>query len=239
VKWGLVSRNAAALADLPRAARFKIRHLDPQEAQAFLAAAKKNSLGPLFSVALAVGLRLGEALALSWDAVDLKAKTVSVSRALQRVDGKLTFVEPKSERSRRKVSLPAFSVTALERHRTAQRKARMLAGSRWQTSTLVFTTGVGTPLDERNVRRAFEAILTAAKLPPMRIHDLRHTCASLLLVQGVHARVVMETLGHSQISITMDTYSHVMPALGAEAAEKMHSLLTRRPGGVKTGVKTA
>jgi integrase len=103
----------------------------------------------------------------------------------------------------------------------------------------VFTTGIGTALDERNVRRAFKSILDAAKLPKMRIHDLRHTCASLLLAQGVHPRVVMETLGHSQISITMNTYSHVMPALGAEAAEKMHGAVTSTPVGVKSGVKTA
>lgn len=93
-------------------------------------------------------------------------------------------------------------------------------------SGLVFTTSIGTALDERNVRREFRAILDAAKLPVMRIHDLRHTCASLLLAQGVHPRVVMETLGHSQISITMDTYSHVMPALGVEAAQKMSAALT-------------
>jgi integrase len=91
-----------------------------------------------------------------------------------------------------------------------------------------------TPLDERNVRREFDAILDSAKLPAMRIHDLRHTCASLLLAQDVHPRVVMETLGHSQISLTLDTSSHVMPALGAEAATKMHLLV-----GVKRGVKRA
>jgi integrase len=89
----------------------------------------------------------------------------------------------------------------------------------------VFTSSIGTGLDERNVRREFEDILKAAHLQPMRIHDLRHTCASLLLAQGVHPRVVMETLGHSQISITMDTYSHVMPVLGEEAAQKMNAVV--------------
>jgi integrase len=90
---------------------------------------------------------------------------------------------------------------------------------------LVFTSSLGTPLYERNVRREFETILMAAGLPSMRIHDLRHTCASLFLAQGVHPRVVMETLGHSQISLTLDTYSHVMPALGVEAAAKMDLLV--------------
>jgi len=89
----------------------------------------------------------------------------------------------------------------------------------------VFTSTSGTPLDERNVRRAFKDILAAAKLPRIRIHDLRHTCASLLLAQGVHPRVVMETLGHSQISLTLDTYSHVLPALQQEAARQIDTLL--------------
>jgi integrase len=143
-------------------------------------------------------------------------------------------VEPKSERSRRTVSLPDFAITALKRKRTAQKEDRLKAGSKWNDSGLVFTSSIGTPLDERNVRRAFDDILKAAKLPAMRIHDLRHTCASLLLAQGVHPRVVMETLGHSQISLTLDTYSHVLPALGAEAATKMDLLV-----GVKRGVKGA
>jgi integrase len=121
--------------------------------------------------------------------------------------------------------LPEFAVTALNRQRAAQRKLKFADGSKWVESNMVFTSSIGTALDERNVRREFEAILNKANLPPMRIHDLRHTCASLLLAQGVHPRVVMETLGHSQISITMDTYSHVMPALGAEAAQKMNAAL--------------
>ncbi|HZT77374.1 MAG TPA: site-specific integrase [Vicinamibacterales bacterium] len=240
LKWGLVMRNAAELAEVPRAARPEIRTLDGKQAKAFLAAAKKNTLGPLFSVALAVGLRLGEALGLGWQDVDLKAKTLRVRRAVQRTKKGLAFVEPKSERSYRTVSLPEFAVTALKRQQTAQRAARLKAGTHWFESGLVFTTSIGTALDERNVRREFNAILEAAQLPPMRIHDLRHSCASLLLGQGVHPRVVMETLGHSQVSITLDTYSHVLPALGAEAAAKMNAAVTT-PNviGVKSGVKTA
>jgi integrase len=157
--------------------------------------------------------------------VNLKTGAVRVRRALQRTKEGLRFVEPKSERSRRTVSLPAFAVTSLERQRTAQKKAKLAAGTKWVESGLVFTTTIGTALDERNVRRDFRAILDAANLPLMRIHDLRHTAASLLLAQGVHPRVVMEILGHSQISITMDTYTHVMPSLGDEAAEKMQKAL--------------
>ena len=107
---------------------------------------------------------------------------------------------------------------------------RLKAGSKWQDIGLVFTSSTGTALDERNVRREFAAMLKAAELLAMRIHDLRHTCASLLLARGVHPRVVMETLRHSQISFTLDTYSHVLPALGAEAATKMNSLVGSNVG---------
>jgi hypothetical protein len=134
-----------------------------------------------------------------------------ISEADQRVGKELRFVEPKSEQSRRTISIPNFASAILKRHRTAQLEERLKAGSRWTDSGLVFTSTIGTPLDERNVRRAFVAVLKGAKLPSIRIHDLRHTCASLLLVQGLHPRVVMETLGHSQISLTLDTYSHVQP----------------------------
>ena len=144
---------------------------------------------------------------------------------LQRVGKKLRFVEPKSDRSRRSVALPSFALEALKRQQERQRGERLLAGSRWVDTRLVFTTTIGTPLDERNVRRVFKAVLETAGLPALRIHDLRHTTATLLLTQGVHPRVVMETLGHSQISLTLDTYSHVLPGLQAEAAHRMQEAL--------------
>ena len=116
-------------------------------------------------------------------------------------------------------------MTALRRHRTRQKKERRRAGDAWQESGLVFTSTIGTALDDRNVRRAFKELLTEAKLPAMRIHDLRHTCATLLLAQGVNPRVVMEQLGHSQINLTLDTYSHVLPSVQKEAAQQMDAVL--------------
>jgi Phage integrase family/Trypsin-like peptidase domain len=188
-------------------------------------AASKHRLGAMFCVALAVGLRLGEALGLRWEDVDLQNGTLTVRQALQRVEGKLQFVEPKSEKSRRRVQLPEIAVDTLKRHRTRQKKDRLKAGGDWQDSTVVFTSSVGSPLDERNVRRAFKDVPTAAKLPKMRIHDLRHTCATLLLAQGVHPKVVQEILGHSQISLTMDTYSTVLPTVSRAPAEQMDAVL--------------
>ena len=146
---------------------------------------------------------------------------LTVRRALQRVGKHVRFVEPKSKQSRRRVSVPTFAVRALEGHSERQASERRLAGSRWLETGLVFTSSIGTALDERNVRRTFKEILRAAELPDLRLHDLRHTTATLLLTEGVHPRVVMETLGHSQVSLTLDTYSHVLPGLQAEAAKRM------------------
>jgi integrase len=118
-------------------------------------------------------------------------------------------------------------VKALNRCRVRQLEMRLAAGKRWQESGFVFTTPNGTVLDPRNVTRAFKSILAANSLPPIRIHDLRHSCATLLLAQGVSPRVVMETLGHSQVSLTLNTYSHVLPALQEDAASKMDAILSK------------
>ncbi len=202
--------------------------LSPEQAKKLLGTAKAHWLHPLISVALAVGLRLGEALGLGWSDVDLENKTLRVVRALQRVGTdtqssdngagrdalvrttrkttktRLQFVEPKSRTSRRTVKVPEFAVKALKEHRTAQKIERMAAGGDWLETGLVFTTPAGAALDDSKVRKEFYELLERAELPRMRLHDLRHTCATLLIAQGVHPRIVMETLGHSQISITMD-----------------------------------
>jgi integrase len=136
--------------------------------------------------------------------------------------------EPKSDRSRRAIVLPEVTVRVLRQHRASQLRERLIAGDRWIDSGFVFTTPIGTPLDASNVNKRFKALLKAAGLPPMRVHDLRHTCASLRLVQGVHPRLVMETLGHSQISLTLDTYSHVTPALNEDVARQMNAVLMAR-----------
>jgi integrase len=115
--------------------------------------------------------------------------------------------------------LPAVVVDALQHHKAKQLQERLLAGTRWRETGLVFTSTIGTPIEVGNLRRQFWKLLDKAGLPRMRFHDLRHSCASLLLVQGVPARVVMETLGHSNISITMDTYTHVLPELQRQAAD--------------------
>ena len=226
VRWRMVHFNAAAMVSAPRGARIEPKVLTPKEARQLLDAARGDRLEALYSVALALGLRQGEALGLKWSDVDLDAGTLRVRRAAQRIPHQGTqLVETKTVRSRRTLVMPPVVISALRSHRARQNLERLAAGERWIDNDLVFASMTGTLSDGPNVTHRFRRLLNKAGLPPMRFHDLRHACASLLLVQGVHPRVVMETLGHSQISLTMNTYSHVLPALQTEAAEKMEALL--------------
>lgn len=227
LKWGLVPVNVARLVDPPRVRQHEIQPLSPDQAKQLIQALSGHRFEALYTITLATGLRRGEVLGLRWGDVDLDAGTVTVRAALQRIDGILQLVEPKTERSRRTVDLAGFAEAALRAHRVRQLEERLSAGSGWRETDLVFCTTIGTALDGRNVSRHFERILAAADLPRIRFHDLRHTCASLMLAQGEHARTIMEVLGHSQISLTMNTYAHVMPAVKKDAAKRLDALLAQ------------
>lgn len=224
-KWGMVSRNVAALTSRPKVQRKRISPLDPDQARTFLDSLNGDRFDALFVLALSTGLRQGEALGLRWGDIDFETATVHVSGALQRVEGKLTRVEPKTNNSRRSIGLPPVAADALRAHRTRQIEWRLAAGETWQDTGYVFTSYIGTPVDASAVIKAFKKVLERAGLPDIRFQDLRHSCASLLMAQGMHPRVVMETLGHSQISLTMDTYSHVSAALQREAADAIDAIL--------------
>ena len=156
----------------------------------------------------------------------INAALDDVRRRLASVGTSVRFAEPKTARSRRTIMIPELVASALREHRQRQIEERLAAGARWRDSGLVFTTSIGTPLDGRNVNRLFKGILRDARLPAIRYHDLRHTAATLLLAQGVDPRTIMETLGHSQISLTLNTYAHVVPALQQDAAAKIDAILT-------------
>jgi len=223
----LVTRNVARLARPPRIPRRRVSPLSVDQVRAFLAAITGDRLEALYLVALGVGLRQGEILGLRWSDVDLEGGTLTVRHALARIEGRLVLVEPKSATSRRVVPLPAFVRDALVAHRDrqAQEPLPLRPAVPDPFADLVFVTTHGTPLDGITITRRFQRLLASAGLPHQRFHDLRHACATLLLAQGVPARVVMETLGHSEISLTLNTYSHVMPSVGREAAERMDQLL--------------
>jgi integrase len=230
LRWGLVSRNVATLVDVPHVRRQPTRFLPPEDAKRLLESIRGDRLEALYTVALAIGLREGEALGLRWQDVNLETGVVTIQVGLQRVEGRLRLKNLKTDHSRRSIALPEFAITALRTHRARQLAERMQAGELWADHGLVFTTSLGRPLDSRNVVRRFKRALEQAGLPDQRFYDLRHTCASLLLVQGVHPRVVMEILGHSQISLTMNTYSHVAPQLQDDAARRMDDLLSGADG---------
>lgn len=227
VDWNLIPRNPIERARRPRAERFQAPTLTPDDARAVLDAVRCDRLEAVVTVALAVGLRQGEALGLTWADVNFDAGTITVNRQLQRVAGEYQRLETKSRESRRQIPLPASVIEGLRGHRIRQLEERLALGARWKGNPfdLVFTTTVGTPLDGVKVTRRFQDRLDRAGLRHLRFHDLRHGAASLLLAQGVHPRVVMEMLGHSQISLTLGTYSHVMPSLTREAADRMNDLI--------------
>ena len=231
VRWGMVSRNIALLVDAPRVSHRDVNVLTPDEALRLVAAARSDRLEGLWVLALSTGLRRGELLGLTWSDIDLDRRQLRVTKALQRVAGKgLVLVETKTRRGRRSIVLPIGAVEALRRQRARQAGDRLAAGSTWREGGFVFTSRHGTPLDGDNlISRPFLRVLQLAGVPPMRFHDLRHSCASLLLAQGVAPRVVMETLGHSRISVTLDTYTHVLPALQQEAADAMDRALGLSP----------
>jgi integrase len=190
----------------------------------------------VFSVALACGLRLGEATGLRWDDVDLETGEVRVRQQLQRVGKRLVLQELKTAKSRRTLTLPTVCIDALKKHRTRQREERLKSGKRWVDSGLVFTTyrlcregkgegmAVGAGLHPRNVLRALHAILKSAELPSKRFHDLRHSAASCLIAEGVSLAEVSMLLGHSELRVTADFYTHLQKQTAAKAAAHMDAI---------------
>lgn len=222
VAWNLVPRNVAALAEPPRVIRKEIAILQPEQAKALLALAAETRWHALFALALATGMRQGELLGTTWADVDLDAGLVRVRRQLGR-DGQLA--ETKSGNGNRVIDLPASTVTALREHRRRQNEERLLVGPQWEQRDLLFCTHRGRPLGWRFVSRTFKALLTRADLPDVPFHALRHTAATLLLLQGIHPKMVQERLGHASISMTLDIYSHLIPGMGRAAADRLDALL--------------
>lgn len=237
VRWRLINHNPAAAVLPPRIPHKKIDVLTPDEARAILSVAgiayiprkgqtpRHDRHEALWVVALSLGLRQGEVLGLQWADVDFATDTLRVERTLVRVDGKLTFAEPKTERSRRQLPLSRRVRESLLAHRDRQAFARAAASEAWQENGLIFASTVGTPLQPRNVLEDWYKLLDRAGLPRRKFHVARHTAASLLIADGVPLRVVMELLGHSQISTTANIYGHVFDVALREAANAMDRAL--------------
>jgi integrase len=181
------------------------------------------------AIAAATGMRRGEILALRWGDIAEDLSTAHVSASLQATRDGLVFERPKTARSRRAVALPAFLQPFLERQRQAQTLQQERLGSGWQGIDLVVSREDGSPVNPDSLSSAWRRLLRKHGLPPVRFHDLRHAHATLMLVQGVHPKVVSERLGHASVGITLDTYSHVLPSLQSQAVEAFDRLF---PGAV-------
>lgn len=254
-RWRLIPANPCDDVEQPRPADQAIQPLSPEQARALLAAATDDPLEALYVLALTTGMRQGELLALRWGDVDLERRRLAVTRTVRRISGQGWHVgPPKSKSGLRRIELTDLAVAALRRHRERQRFQRLAAGEAWQEQDLVFTNEVGGFIEATNlVQRSFRPLLERATLPRIRFHDLRHSTASLLLVEGKLTKVVQELLGHSSIQITDDTYRHVAPVLHRDAVDALERLLRPTAGptpsleragddpeqtGVKTGVKS-
>jgi integrase len=223
LRWNLVPRNVAEAVDPPKVHREEMRPLSPTEARKLLEVAREDRLDALYVLAVHCGLRQGELLGLKWEDVDLETDTLQVRRTLSGD----TFTAPKTARSRRSVKLTAGAVEALKRHSARQADQMTSMGERYEDRDLVFASEVGTPLNRHNLaQRSFKPLLKRAELPNIRFHDLRHTCATLLLSKGVHPKFVQELLGHATIAITLDTYSHVLPGMGDQTATAIEDALS-------------
>lgn len=232
VKWRLLARNVCEAVDPPRTERKPMRSLDTDGASHFLKAAATSRYHDVFFVALHTGLRRSELMALKWSAVDVELSELSVVAGLHRLAGQgLVLLPTKTARSRRRVSLTAEARDLLRTLRVRQAEQRLALGPAWHDEGFVFTTGDGHPLDPEKVTHAFTAIVRSAGLTGVRLHDLRHTHASLMLKAGVHPKVVSERLGHASVSITLDVYSHVLPGLQEDAVDRFSKLLARPVSG--------
>ena len=248
---GAVPRNVAALVKRPKPTRRQGPILTAEQASVFLTRIQATRLAPVVTIGLALGLRLGEVLGLQWSGVDLEAGTAQVERGLETLGCERRLVALKSKESRRTIRLPEIVRTALVDQRRRQRERQLLAGGQWRAegSSFVFTTRDGRPLDGGNVTRDLKRLLVrtwiggetdckhanvvnrqcedchAEHLPRLSFHSLRHSCASILLAQGVPVRDVAEILGHSDVRLTLSTYAHVIEAGRDRAAGVMDRLI--------------
>jgi integrase len=226
---GLIPRNATEAVRPPQPTREEMHPLTPEQAKHLLQVAHESGdrLEALYVLAINTGLHQGELLGLKWDDVDLEDGSLQVRRTLAITKNGLVLTSPKTTGSRRSVKLTSKAIEALKRHLERQLGEIDRVGSLWNENGMKFASETGEPLNRHNLtRRSFKPLLKRAGLPEIRFHDLRHTCATLLLTRNVNAKIVSEMLGHSTIAITLDTYSHVLPNMRDQAAAAMKEALS-------------
>jgi integrase len=226
-QWNMVPRNVTELVTAPRPAPQEMKTLSAEVTRRFLEAARSDKLEALYVLAVTTGMRQGELLALKWQDADLENATISVRRTLTRNGGRLLLGEPKTKNSRRTIRLTEAAVRALRQHLVRQMEHMQRLGDLYRDQGLVFGSEIGTLINPSNLRkRSFATLLKQAGLSPIRFHDLRHTCATLLFQRNVHPKFVQELLGHANIAITLDTYSHVISGMGDQTVRAMEDALS-------------
>lgn len=227
VKQGVLLRNPTDLIDAPRNAHIEQQTWSVDEARRFLEAIRGDRFEALFILALSTGMRQGEIFGLRWNAVDLERGWVQVRTNMQRIKSVLTIQDTKTAASRHVLYLPPVTIKALREHQERQSEEKRVLGAQWSNAkNLVFCSTIGTPVMQRNIiRRHFDPAIARAGIPEIRFHDMRHTCATLLLEAGMHPKVVSEMLGHSSVKVTMDLYAHATPAMHRVATSAMQIIL--------------
>ncbi len=227
VRMGIIARNVAEFVDPPRPSRKQMNILSTEEIGRFLDTARETDYYVFFSTLLCTGLRRGELLALRWRNLDLNEAMLYVTEtAFKLANGNYVIKEPKTPHSRRAVSLPPSLVVLLKEYRSDQKLLRIQLGLTMKEDDFVSIRPDGKPVNPNAITLAFRRIMRRAKLKHLRVHDLRHTHATLMLKAGIHPKIVSERLGHASVSITLDTYSHVLPGLQEEAAIKFDQILS-------------
>ena len=226
VRWGHLARNPVSLATAPQPRTPEMKVWTPEQLRAFVDHARSDRLFAAWLLIVTTGMRRGEVLGLSWDHIDLSHGRLSVVRNLTVVRyERVEFSEPKTAKGRRSIALDGTTVAALKAHRKRQQEEQLTAGALWQNSGLVFCREDGTLIHPQRFTGWFRILGRDAELPRIRLHDLRHSYATAALSAGIPAKVVSERLGHASIAITLDTYSHVNPAMQEEAADTVARLI--------------
>ena len=228
VAWELMDRNPVLRVKAPRVESTEMRTWSSQDARRFLDRTADDRLHSLWVLAITTGMRRGELAGLRWIDIDLDAGFIALRNTRVAVQHAVHEYEPKSRTSRRSVAIDALVVTVLRGHRRRQLEERLAWGVAYHDSGYVFTNEDGRPLHPNRITLLFRRNREELGLPAVRLHDLRHTSASLMLTAGVHPKVVSERLGHSSIAITLDLYSHVIPGMQAEAADKLGAMMLGR-----------
>lgn len=227
MRKGLLARNVAEVAEVPKvtdSGNAEMVTWTGAEMRSFLDSCKSVRLYPAFVLAATTGMRRGEILGLRWIDLDLDAARLSVRQTLLSVGSKLVWGTPKTKRSKRSIDLDAASVSILKAWKAQQAQEKLAMGGRYEDNGLVFAQADGSPLLPESFSQLFDRLVQRSGLRRLRLHDLRHTHATLALTAGVHPKIVSERLGHSTVSLTLDVYSHSVPAMDSAAAETIASL---------------